>query len=127
MGFGGRRFLLSGGASTCRQGDVQQGVWSWLAVIGAPLCLGAATGFLTGQTGPDSTVVARCSSGLTAGGAAVLALKLKKRDAGLELDFVVASLSVVLFRSSCLPACMPLWPSMNSRPMKNRAPPMRSR
>ena len=75
-----------------------KGFWSWIAVIGAPLCLGAATGFLTGQTGPDSTVVAAVLPAvLTAAGAAVLALKLKKADAGLEPDFVVASLSVVLF------------------------------
>ena len=75
-----------------------KGFWGWIAVIGAPLCLGAATGFLTGQTGPDSTVVAAVLPAvLTAGGTAVLVLKLKKRDAGLEPDFVVASLSVVLF------------------------------
>ena len=51
-----------------------KGFWSWLAVIGAPLCLGAATGFLTGQTGPDSTVVAAVLPAvLTAGGAGVYA------------------------------------------------------
>lgn len=82
---------------------LRKGFWSWIAIIGAPLCLGAATGFLTGQTGPDSTVVAAVLPAvLTAGGAAVLALKLKKRDGGLEPDFVVASLSVVLFSVSLL-------------------------
>ena len=77
--------------------------WKWVAVLLAPLCLGGATGYLTGQTGPDSTVVAALLPAvLTAGGAAVLALKLWKSDNGLPVDFVVASLMVVFFSVSLL-------------------------
>ncbi len=80
-----------------------KGFWSTIIVILAPLCLGGATGYLTGQTGPDSTVVAALLPAvLTAGGAAVLALNFRQREHPLELGFVVASLSVVLFSVSLI-------------------------
>ena len=77
--------------------------WGGLAVVLAPLCLGGATGYLTGQTGPDATVVAALLPAvLTAGGAAVLALHVRQGANRLDLGFVVASLSVVLFSASLI-------------------------
>ena len=72
--------------------------WKTTLVISAPVFLGTAAGWLTGQTGADSTVVAAVLPAvLTGGGGALLAFKLKTDGKDWHQDFVVASAFVTVF------------------------------
>ena len=78
--------------------DSRLGFWPTLLVVAAPAALGTATGWLTGQTGADSTVVAAVLPAvLTGGGGVLLAFKLKRDSGGWARDYLFTSAAVVVF------------------------------
>lgn len=71
---------------------------SKLALLSAPAALGFAVGLLTGQTGPDSTVVAAVLPVvLSVIGGALLVFKASTTDDGVPPAAILTSTSVVLF------------------------------
>ena len=79
-------------------------IWGTALVMVAPAFLGGAAGWLTGQTGADSTVVAAVLPAvLTGGGGALLAFKLKADSNGWQQELLVVCGFVVVF-STCLVA-----------------------
>ena len=74
------------------------GFWNTALVYVAPVFLGGAAGWLTGQTEADSTVVAAVLPAvLTGGGGALLAFKLKRENNVWARDFLNACGFVVIF------------------------------
>ena len=79
------------------------GRWPSLLVYSTPIALGTATGWLTGQTGAEPTVVAAVLPAVLAGGGgALLAVNLKRENNRWHNDFLATCAFVLLFTVSLL-------------------------